>query len=72
MPRLDLALDLEPTDPAEHLCLLCWFCERLGCEWKFRMPIDPLEISRGLHTKCKIALEQKRSPSRLMPAVKPP
>ena len=72
MPRLDLAFDLEPTDAQENLSLPCWFCERLGCEWKFRMPIDPPELSRGLHTKCKISLEQKRSPSRLLAAVKPP
>lgn len=71
MPRLDLALELEPT-ALQETSLGCWFCERPGCEWKFRFPIDPLETWRGLHTRCKIALEQKRSPSRTMSAVKPP
>ena len=70
MPRLELALDLEPTQ-SDELGLRCWFCERPGCEWKFALPVEPGKLL-GLHTKCKISLEQKRSPSRTMAAVKPP
>ena len=70
MPRLDLAIDLEPTAPTE-MSLSCWCCSRPGCEWKFMLPFEaPLE--RGLHTKCKIAIEQKRRPSTMLQAVKPP
>jgi hypothetical protein len=70
MPRLELTLDLEPTEPPE-LGMSCWCCGRYGCEWKFQLSWAP-GVWRGLHTKCKIAIEQKRRPSQMLEAVKPP
>lgn len=70
MPRLELTVDLEPTQ-GDEFALACWCCARASCEWKFMFPFEP-GVWRGMHTKCKIAIEQKRRPSQTLQAVKPP
>jgi len=72
MPRLELSLDLEPTLVAERTLLDCIGCGRTDCEWKLVWPLGPKPGLRGLHTKCKIRVEQRRTPSSTFEAVKPP
>jgi hypothetical protein len=72
MPRLELSLELEPTQPEERVALPCLGCGRAGCEWKLQWPLGVDPGPRGLHTQCKISFEQRRVPSRTFQAVKPP
>ena len=68
MPVFELKVDLEPT-LATEVFLRCIACELGDCQWKL-----PWNGSmRGLHTACKIRLEQRRSSaSQTFQAVKPP
>lgn len=72
MPRLEVSLELEPAHPVDDWTLLCLVCARESCEWKLRLPADQQTRVAGLHSRCKIALEARRSPvTTTFPAVKP-
>ena len=58
MPRLEVAIDLEPTAPEERdLC--CFVCDLPNCEWKLTLPTKNNVIWRAIHGACKIALESR-------------
>ena len=73
MPKLEVSLDLDPAQPDVDWALICLLCLKEGCEWKVRLPLGAEQARvAGLHSRCKIALETRRSISTsTLPAVKP-